>query len=175
MGGQMSCQSAAEALVVRAAALGHRGRKFTAKERKQLVAAIPVYPAWLLELLSSVPLCGLWLGCEDPSTYASGQRRTYEVQWLEVAKPDLILRECLEAYPGIGLLSGGYVNFGGNDGSGNPYFVPANKGDDPPLYRCDHETSGDAEKMLLEGGTIIAARLTDFFNMVMLKPKGENP
>jgi hypothetical protein len=124
----MSCKGAAEALVVRAAALGQHGRKLTADEREQVVSGIPNYPSWLLELLSSVPLCGLWLG------WQGGAREHHEVQWMQVSDAELILRECVEAYPGIDLLPGGYVSIGADDGGGAAYFVSANKGDDPPLY-----------------------------------------
>jgi hypothetical protein len=55
----MTVRATAEELVVRATALGHRGRTLTSEERQRVATALPVYPLWLLDLLSAVPLCEL--------------------------------------------------------------------------------------------------------------------
>ena len=71
----------AEALVARAAACGKRGRTLSTDERNRLTAALPVYPTWLLDLLSAVPLCGLELGWQayDPEPGFDGVQAP---QWL---------------------------------------------------------------------------------------------
>src|SRR5262245_40075361 len=103
----MVVRAAAEALAARAAALGRRGRTLTADERERVATALPAYPAWLLDLLSAVPLCGLQLGWQayPPEADFDG------VLWIEVSDAAGILSESLELYPGIGILPAGYVNF----------------------------------------------------------------
>jgi hypothetical protein len=99
----------------------------------------------LLELLSAVPLCGLELGWQAfaPEPGFDG------VSWVEISNADRILWESLEGYPGLGILSAGYVNFGGDaGGGGDPYFVPIHEGDDPPLYQVYHDVGTDAETIL---------------------------
>jgi hypothetical protein len=102
-GGSMAVRAAAEELVARAAAVGLRGRTLTPGERQQVAAALPVYPAWLLELLSSVPLCGLRLGWQayPPEPDFDGVLR------VEVSDAAGILSESLELYPGLAIAPAG--------------------------------------------------------------------
>jgi hypothetical protein len=161
----MAVRAAAEALVARAAALGHRGWTLTPQERQRVAAALPVYPVWLLDLLSAVPLCGLRLGWRafPPKPDWDG------VLWVEVSDAASILAESLELYPGIGILPAGYVNFGGGDGSGDPYFVCAHEGDDPPLYEVYHDVGTDAAAILAEGRNLVAPNLSEFFRVAVLE------
>ena len=161
----MAVRVAAERLVARAAALGLRGRTLTPEERQRVSAALSIYPVWLLDLLSDVPLCGLELGWPafDPEPDFDG------VLWVRVSDAGDILWESLEGYPGLGILSAGYVNFGGDaDGGGNPYFLPGHEGDDPPLYQVQHDVGADAETILANGRQRVAARLSEFFEMAIL-------
>lgn len=161
----MPIRTAAEGLVARAAALGLRGRVLTPDERARIAAELPVYPGWLLDLLSSVPLCGLRLGWQayDPQPNFDG------VLWVEVSNAHVILSESLEAYPGVAILPAGYVNFGGGDGSGDPYFICTGEGEDPPLYEVYHDVSSEAETILAEGRKLVSTRLSEFFNVAVLK------
>ena len=161
----MTVRAAAEELVARAAALGHNGRTLTLEERQRVAAALPVYPTWLLDLLCTVPLCGLELGWQafDPEPGFDG------VLWLEVSNADGILWESLEGYPGLGILSAGYVNFGGDSGGGgDPYFLPVHEGKDPPLYQVYHDVGADAETILASGRQLVTARLSEFFRAAMI-------
>ena len=162
----MAVRSAAEALIARAAALGIHGRTLTSEERQRIAAALPAYPAWLLDVLSAVPLCGLQLGWQafDPEPEFDG------IQWVAVSNADGILWESLEGYPGLGILPAGYVNFGGDaDGGGDPYFLPVHDGDDPPLYQVYHDVGEDAATILENGRQLVAARLSAFFRVAMLR------
>jgi hypothetical protein len=161
----MTIRSAAEVLVTRAAVLGIRGRTLSTEDRQRIVAGLPVYPAWLLDLLSVVPLCGLRLGWQayDPEPDADG------VLWVEVSDAGGILSESLELYPGVGILSAGYVNFGGSDGSGDPYFICAHEGDDPPLYEVYHDAGSEAETILAEGRKLVSPHLSAFFRAALLE------
>ena len=161
----MTVQAAAEELVARAAALGLRGRTFTPEERQRVSSALSIYPVWLLDLLSEVPLVGLELGWQafDPEPDYDG------VNWLRVSDGDGLLWESMEGYPGLGILRAGYVNFGGDaDGGGDPYFLPVNEGDDPPLYQVYHDVGADAETILAEGRQLVTARLSEFFKVAFL-------
>lgn len=162
----MDVQVAAEALVARAAAHGVRGRTLTIDERQRLASALPVYPTWLLDLLSTVPLCGLELGWRafEPAPDFDG------VLWIEVSNADGILWESLEGYPGLGILPAGYVNFGGDSGGGgDPYFLPVHEGEDPPLYQVYHDVGADAESILADGRQLVASRLSEFFRLALLE------
>ena len=155
----------AEALVARAAAHGKRGRTLTADERNRLTAALPVYPIWLLDLLSAFPLCGLELGWQayDPEPDFDG------VSWVEVSNAEGILWESLEGYPGLAILPAGYVNFGGDaSGGGDPYFIPIDEGVDPPLYQVYHDVGSDAATILAEGRRLVTPRLSEFLGAAVL-------
>jgi hypothetical protein len=164
----MDVRAAAAALVERAGSFGLRGRTLSAEERRRLTAALPAYPAWLLDLLSAIPLCGLELGWQafDPEPDFDG------VAWLRVSDADGILWESTEGYPGLAILSAGYVNFGGDStGGGDPYFVPIREGDDPPLYQVYHDVGADAATILAEGRQLVAPRLSEFLRAAMLESK----
>ncbi len=161
----MVVRAAAEALAARAASAGIRGRTLTAEDRQRVAAALPVYPTWLLDLLSAVPLCGLRLGWQayDPEPGFDG------VLWVEVSDAGGILSESLDLYPGVGIVPAGYVNFGGGDGSGDPYFVCAHLGDDPPLYEVYHDVGTEAEVILAEGRKLVSPKLSEFFRVALLE------
>lgn len=161
----MALSGVAQVLADRAAALGKPGRTLSSDERQRLTDAIPDYPGWLLDLLSTVPLVGLELGwqADDPDEDDDG------LAWVRVSDGDGILRESLELYPGLDILPAGYVNFGGDAiGGGDPYFLPINEGEDPPLYQVYHDGGDDAATILAEGRVLVAARLSDFFRMAVL-------
>lgn len=162
----MKVREAAEALVARAEALGIRGRTLDSEEQQRVSAALPGYPAWLLELLSSVPLCGLELGWQayEPAPDFDG------VLWVEVTDAAGILSESLDAYPGVAILHEGYVNFGGGVGSGDPYFLYIRAGDDPPLYEVYHDVISEVVDTLPdEGRKLVSPRLSQFFETAILE------
>ncbi len=88
--------------------------------------------------------------------------------WVEVSDAAGILSESLELYPGLGILPAGYVNFGGSDGTGDPYFICAHAGDDPPLYEVYHDVGSEAETILAEGRNLVSPRLSEFLRLAVL-------
>ena len=87
-----------------------------------------------------------------------------------MSNADGILWESLEGYPGLGILPAGYVNFGGDaGGGGDPYFLPVHEGDDPPLYQVYHDVGEDAATILANGRQLVAARLSEFFRVAILR------
>jgi hypothetical protein len=165
----MSLRVAAEAVVTRAAALGMRGRTLTSDERQRLASALPIYPFWLLDLLCAVPLCGLELGwrASEPEPDFDG------VEWIRVSDADGILWESMQGYPGLGILPAGYMNFGGDAGVGDSYFLPVHEGDDPPLYQVFHDVGEDAATILADRRCLVASRLSEVFRQALLA--GEAP
>jgi hypothetical protein len=161
----MAVRDAAEALVTRAIALGHQGRVFTSEEQQSVTAALPIYPVWLLELLSVVPLCGLRLGLQTRSTEPSWDG----VLWIDVSDARNIVAESQEFYPGVGILPAGYVNFGGGDGSGDPYFLCVHEGEDPPVYRVYHDVGVDAATILSQGRELVVPSLSELFRGAILE------
>ncbi len=160
----MGVRETAEALVARAAALGHRGSILTPEERDQIATALPVYPRWLLDLLSYIPLCGLRLGWRPYLAEGSHGR----VRYVGVSDARNILAESRDFYPGVGILPAGYINFGDSDGSGDPYFLCVHEGEDPPLYQVYHDAGVDAVTILSHGRERIAASLSEFFSLAIL-------
>lgn len=161
----MVVRAAAESLVERADLLGVRGHRLSANECQRLTSALPVYPAWLLDLLAEVPLCGLELGWQayDPEPGFDG------LAWVEVSNAAGILWESLEGYPGLAILPAGYVNFGGDSGgAGDPYFISVDEGVDPPLYQVYHDVASDAATILSKGRRLVAPCLSEFLRMVIL-------
>jgi hypothetical protein len=62
----MTVREAAELVAERAAARGLRGLVIPAEDMRKVVEAlVGAYPAWLANLLTTVPLCGLELGWQE--------------------------------------------------------------------------------------------------------------
>ncbi len=108
----------------------------------------------------TVPLCGIEIGWKvDP---LDGD--TNEVNWLILSDARNIRSESLECYPGLAILSRGFINIGSCSlGSGDPYFISSEEGDDPPVYQVYHDVSDEADVILAEGRTVVAESLSRFF------------
>ena len=118
-------------------------------------------PQWYQDLLTSVPLCGLELGWQsyEPEEDDDG------ISWMAWSSPDEIKSESVDAYPGLAILEKGFINVALDAmGGGDPYFLPTDQGDDPPLYQVYHDISDNAEEILKEGLELVAASLSEFFN-----------
>lgn len=111
-------------------------------------------PTWYAELLGTFPLGGLDLGWQE------GEQMT----WMTWSTPAQMRSESLEAYPGLAILQHGYLNVAScAHGSGDPYFIPTNAGDDPPLYRVYHDVSADPDQILERGLHLICDSISTFF------------
>jgi hypothetical protein len=47
-------------------------------------------------------------------------------------------------------------------GGGNPYFIPVDKGDDPPIYQLYHDVSNKADE-ILKRARLVFPKLSDLF------------
>ena len=134
--GRSGCLGDKDALVALNAEMGHR------------------IPEWLISLIATVPLCGL------------------EVDWqandldglIEWADANGIRSESIECYPGLAILERGFVNIGCDPcGSGDSYFIPTDRGDDPPVFQVYHDISDQADEILSRGLFEVSPRLSDLF------------
>ena len=115
-------------------------------------------PAWYVELLTMFPLCGLELGWRDED----------QVDWMLWNDHRGIRSESVECYPGLPILSRGYVNVASDaGGSGDPYFISTDS-NDPPVYRVYHDVSDQADQILAQGRNLIAASLSELFRKAVL-------
>lgn len=111
-------------------------------------------PDWYAELISTFPLCGLDLGWQDEG----------DISWMIWSSPEQLRSESLEAYPGLAILERGFINVAlCAHGSGDPYFIPTDKGDNPPLYQVYHDVSDKPDEIIAEGLQLISASLSEFF------------
>ncbi len=154
-------QQSAKGLVERAAALGQHGVVAGEEELQQLNRDMGNrMPCWYIELLTSVPLCGLEFGWQayEPDGDFDG------IEWLQWSDPANIRSESLECYPGVAILERGYINVASDmTGGGNPYFIPADQGHDPPLFQVYHDISDDPDIIVQEGCQLVANSLSEFF------------
>src|SRR5262245_24952863 len=169
-GGQVmnpKVHEAALRLVGRAAAQAQRGTTADvhalaalARETRDRI------PRWYGELLTGVPLCGLELGWpgypptdDDPGT-----------AWMQWSGVDDIRAQSLNRHPGLDILDHGYLNVALDiDGNGDPYFIPVDGADDPPVYRVYDEADWSPERILSEGLVLVAPALSELFRTAMLR------
>ncbi len=114
-------------------------------------------PAYLLDWLLSYPLVGteFHLGEEEDES-----RLGVKMQWLSPAQ---MIRETMETYPGILAGPVGYlpvVMY--RIGSGDPYFLKTESGDDPPVVRIPHEAADADDTLNADLIEQAAPRLSDF-------------
>lgn len=161
--------SEASALLTRAEANGNIGSVEDAAEWGRLNSELGgIIPAWYIELMTTVPLARLELGWQafEPEPDDDG------LLWLWWMDADSVRSEMLEAYPGIPLLRVGYLCVAGcSHGSGDQYFIPTDQGDDPPLYRIDHEAGDEADEILANGRETVATSLSEFFRAAQVEAK----
>jgi hypothetical protein len=123
-------------------------------------------PAWYVELLTSIPICGLELEwqADVPDDEDDG------IAWIEWCGVKGIRSESLECYPGRAILERGYINVASDStGGGDPYFIPTDQEDDPPVYQVFHDMGDQADQILAEGRQLIAPSLSDFFRFALAK------
>ena len=148
-------KQAALELVERATAAGLTGSVADSAEIEQVTQDLGgKLPNWYAELISAFPLCGLDLGWQDED----------DTSWMIWSTPKQLRSESLEAYPGLAILERGYINVAlCAHGSGDPYFIPTDKGDNPPLYQVYHDVSDKPDEIIAEGLQLVSASLSEFF------------
>lgn len=76
---------------------------------------------------------------------------------------------CLHRYPGCAIFDLSYIGIGEDPtGSGDPFFINLNEGNNPPVYQIFHDVSDIGEKILQKGKKRIAHKLSDIFRYQIL-------
>jgi hypothetical protein len=142
-------------LIERAAVAGLVGSLADSAELQQVNQDLSgSLPDWYSELISISPLCGLELGWQDEG----------DTFWMIWSTPEQLRSESLESHPGLAILKRGFINVAlCAHGSGDPYFIPTDKGDNPPLYQVYHDVSDKADEIIAEGLQLVSASLSEFF------------
>ncbi len=137
------------------------GRKATLEEINSINRDCNnIIPNWYAELLMKYPICGLELGWQqfEPEEDFDG------INWMQWSKPEMMKSEMIEAYPGIAIYKHGYLNVATcSHGSGDPYFININEGENPRVLQVFHDVSEKFEIIVKEGIDIVAESLSEFF------------
>ena len=161
-------RESAEDFIRRARAEGQIGKTISRDDMDRLVADTGGrIPPWLAELLVTQPLSGLEAGWQayPPEPAFDG------VMWLEISDARNVRSESLECYPGLAILDRGFINIAScSMGSGDPYFITADEGDDPPVYQVYHDVSDQPDAILAEGHQLVARSLSEFFRTARVGP-----
>ncbi|MED4531238.1 hypothetical protein [Metabacillus fastidiosus] len=116
-------------------------------------------PNWYYKLISELPLIHMEIGWQayEPEDDYDG------IAYVDIYKPDHMIDESFEAYPGIPILERGYVCIGGDPtGSGAPYFINFNC-DNPPVFQIYHDAGDNPDNILEYGKVKVADSLAEFF------------
>jgi hypothetical protein len=151
---------AVEYLIHRAEAASQSGERTTAQVMRELNKDMGErIPAWYVELLVGYSLAGLEIGwqADDPNDDYDG------VAWMQWSDPKNIRSESLECYPGLAILERGWINVASDIGGSDPYFIPTDRGDDPPVFQVYHDVSDQADVILAEGCRQVAPSLSELF------------
>jgi len=152
--------SEAMALVAGANVNGHLGFVESSVDWKQVNSKMGgMIPTWYIELVTTVPLTELEIGWQEPG-HNQPDDDIYWVEWLDA---QTIRQEGLDLHPGKSILPRGYLCIGSSNCAGDQYFISIHNGDNPPLYRIDYETNGDAEEILTKGRNLVTFSLSEFF------------
>jgi hypothetical protein len=88
-----------------------------------------------------------------------------ELEFLDAAGTRV---EAEELYPGIGVYRDGFIPVGGCAfGSGDPYFINVNDGENGPLYRIYHDAVGDEN---YDRSQAVAVVLKDYRELLAYAP-----
>jgi len=119
-----------------------------------------ILPNWFVEMLTKYPVAGAQI--EYPFYEPDGD---YDgCLSIGIAKPQDILNETLECYPGLAIKDLGYFCIGLDlTGSGDQFFTTNKKGDDPPVYMAYHDVSDIGQEIEEHGMEKIANSFSDFF------------
>lgn len=117
-------------------------------------------PGWYIEMMTTYPLCGLsfeWQAFEPDGNFNG-------VSTAGWSSPRHMRGEMFDAYPGEAIRPRGYINVAlDENGGGDPYFIPTNRGDNPPLFQVYHDVSDDPDEIIQDGMKMAAEKLSDFF------------
>jgi hypothetical protein len=161
-------------LVERARTAGQRGWPANPQRLYELSRSkVPFFPAWYLEILTTVPLCGLEVGYGAHGLEAETLPSEDGNLWMCWSDAGQMEPE-LECYPWCEIIKGGYLNVASDEAkSGNPYFISTRQGADPPLYRVHHEIY--RLNCFDQYAEQVAPSLSEFFNRCLVRTHAAAP
>ncbi len=156
----LEVEEEARKFVGRAGASGLHGRTADASSLNALNLEMGGrIPEWYQSLLTTVPLCGLEIDWRTEDL-------DVRISWNDV---NGIRSESIECYPGLAILDRGFINVGSDPiGNGDPYFIPTDQGDDPPVFLVYHDVSDQADEILANGLVQIVPRLSELFRQASI-------
>lgn len=143
------------------------GQKLSDTEEKMLRDKLPgkLVPPWLLEMLKEFPLAGVSFSMpkeEDESHMG------VDLKWMI---PSHVIDEALSTYPGLSVLSQGYLPIGSClEGSGDPYFLDLREGsDDPAIVRIPHDSvPSDSQPYPEDDIELVCSTMSEFFSIASI-------
>ncbi len=112
-------------------------------------------PDWIIAMLTTYPIAGLVFRFEAMNG---------ETQAIQFNDFDEISDNYYTLNPGCIVADMGYLCIADDPtGSGNPYFIKLEDGDNPPVYQIEHNFSKNHEQIITNGRHKIAERLSDIF------------
>lgn len=112
-------------------------------------------PSWIKSMLLDFKIANLILDFKtNEDEELSIQFNTFEQ----------IENACLNMYPGCAIFELGYIGIGEDPcGSGDPFFIRIDEGDNPPVYQIYHDVSEQGKEIIKEGKELIANKFSDIF------------
>ena len=132
------------------------GIKQTESDLEQLKDEVKqIIPSWVKHMLIDFKIANLIL---DFNSQADEQ---ISIQFNSFKQ---IEDACLNMYPGCAIFELGYIGIGEDPrGSGDPYFIKIDEGENPPVYQIYHDVSDKGEEIVKHGKELISNKLSDIF------------
>ena len=141
----------------RSAASKQKGKRLDRKQINIIQESMGMkLPNWYVDMMLNHDLTDIMFEYLEYDNEKSG---------ISISSYNTILSEINDAYPGLGIKSMGYINFGEClQGSGDPIFINLKENDNPPVIRVYHD--GTIENGIIDknGGNKLADNLSDFLN-----------
>lgn len=135
-----------------------------------------VIPEWLIEFMTTYPLCGADLGIEDPDAeefepaawtsrllYFAKRDQYPQLAWVEWSTPTVMRSAMLENAIGMALLKRGFINVAHDGSTCDPWFVPTDRGDNPPLFAISVCASAGTDSELMDELELVCGKLSELF------------
>ena len=137
------------------------GRSITNDEARDLQRDISpsLLPQWLLNLMATYPVIGARFRLSENQDQSG---LGVDMKWLT---PGQMVSEAKEAQPGIAAAVSSYLPIGMClQGSGDPYFLQAGSGEDPPVVRIPHQALDGEYRLQEDQVEIVSENLSKFLS-----------
>ncbi len=112
-------------------------------------------PFWIRIMLTRYPIAGLIIRFKA----IDGKGKAIQFNGFNEISDNFYVNT-----PGSCIFPYGYFSIGEDPtGSGHPYFINMDEGNNPPVYQIRNDISNDGAKVLEEGKTLVAKSLSSLF------------